>query len=103
MTHYRSHQMRAFKASASAGNVIIVHSDDIRCESVATVPTGGCDCDADQIVFVGPTTSTCGPWLDLSPTALTYAETARMFPVIPSKPPLNRRDRRALKFKKGNR
>lgn len=93
-------QMLALQAAASAGRVSIVHFDDV----VTTVPTGECD-GTDQFVFVGCAhgTSICCPSLNLSPTALTPAEKARMFPLIPSEPPLNRADRRALKFKKGNR
>ena len=104
MMHYRSHQMRAFKASASAGNVIIVHSDDVVCESVTAVPTGECAGTGD-VIFIGLDHGTPSCWDLIAPsvTELSYAEKARMFPVIPSNPPLNRADRRALKFKKGNR
>ena len=104
MTHYRSHQMRAFKASASDGNVIIVHSDDVVCESVTAVPTGECAGTGDVIcIGIDYGTPSCWDLIAPSVTELSYAEKSLMFPVIPDKPPLNRAERRALKFKKGGR
>lgn len=104
MTHYRSHQLTAMKIAASAGNMVIVNLDDVRCESVTAVPTGECAGTGD-VIFIGLGSGTLSCWerLPSISTDLTPAEKARMFPVMPSEPPLNRADRRALKFKKGNR
>lgn len=104
MTHYRSHQMRAFKMLASAGNVNVVYSDDVVCESVTAVPTVK-HAGFDDVICIGIDYGTPSCWglMGIPSTELTISEKSQMFPIIPSKPPLNRAERRAMKFKKGNR